>query len=1143
MFAKRKFIFFTLLLSNIVLLGPPAAGQGLIDEPLPKSWQQESALRDLHFIDTLQGWAVGDQGVILKTADGGQHWNAVADVNRSIQDWNHAAGELSLREKLRGVQDRRVQGAVATSRSSLPKVTCQLNSVFFLNERYGWAAGGCAVPLLDRTRSVVLKTVDGGANWRSITNTMPSHIKHIEFSDPNTGWAIGDSSSSFASGIFFTHDGGQTWQDQPLADPQQRHDWVAADRQGQRLVGVSTKGQLKFSQGKKIDNGGVLASTAQHFSDIVMTSATDGWAVGALGAIFRSRDQGLSWQVPPELQNSGLPLAQIDFLSVATTKTKIWAAGKPGGCLVSVDRQSGAAELHPTPITSAIHSITFVDESHGWAVGDLGIVLATTDGGGTWQIQRGNQTHVGLLSVCFDVAELPLELLAQYACEDDVICGTVATDDISTHQHQSASRCGNAVFHRLHLPDVQDAKQQQSAVIRKLVTEIRTQRPSCVVLNPSIEQSIAATLDREKLLTVAVHNAADATFEADLYEAINLKPWQVQRMAIADIAGSMSVSGDKFLPHLSASISDRIFTSRLLLGLKLLKSKPLTYRVVRFLGRGVGGQSTTAVPLESELMSGLHSVARRAATEHPPGDLSRIGRRNQKRETFKRLLQTDVNDADAMFAWQNGMLSLMLAVDRNTAGNWLVELANESFAVGKPELAAKTMDFLVQRLPEHAYGPAALLWLAAYHSSEQYARRSFTQLRLKTHSINQVIAVEQSAESITALQVSKEENGDQQLQWAVPDKDMLNRKIRDARKLRLSDNSVAYTEAERKLFELGDAIAGKPKQTPAAPTVTSGAVVDTTQSEIVQASAVVPTVPIAAQISWSEFSGHRRQLAAKYLSRLRGRDPDLAQSDQTIAVELTLLRNSAQPAQSLERLKQLLKASPTLGPKIRREIALLSDVSDSDKAIRASAVVCSKTKTRPNLDGKFDDDVWRSSFEKKTFWQMQNSDVVFFAHDEEFLYLIARINKQSEYDYAHQKKRRRRDANLHNRDRIEIGLDCDRDGRTQFQFKIDHRGWVNESFDALRDWDPIWFVSQSEDENSWTVEAAIPLAALNFESAVKLQSGGQQSSVDSSKPWSISLNRFVFEESVWDEQATASDHASMLDVLHVDFDKALFVFE
>ena len=1159
MYCFRIYALLTLLLVIFPLAPSAAIAEGLIGEPLPTTWHNQSALRDVHFVDALQGWAVGDHGVILKTADGGEHWHAVADVNRSIEDWNHAAGQLSLKEKLRGAQNRRIQSAASTSKSRSPKVTCQLSSVFFLNEQLGWAAGGYAVPLIDRTRSVVLKTVDGGINWSVITNTLPPHIKNIEFTDANTGWAVGDSSASFASGIYFTGDGGRTWQDQPLENAGQHHDWVAASRNGNRVIGVSSSGGLKFAQGDRVSNGAVLADRKQSFSDVVMTDASNGWAVGADGAIFKTRDQGLSWQAfSPQIETTAAEL--IDFETVTWTKEKIWAAGKPGSCLVSIDRKTGEFKLHVTPIQTSLHQITFVDELHGWAVGDLGIVIATTDGGENWQVQRGDQTRIGLLNVCFDPRETPLELLAQFACEEDFLCGTVGLFDVDTHRHHAAGRCGNAVFNRINLPDVEGAPEQQAAVIRKLVTEIRSLRPSCIVLNPSLEQSISESLDREKLLVAAIHQAANSTYEAEGFAKINLKSWQVQRMAIADIAGEMLIGGDRFLPQSAMSVSDRIFVSRSLMGLGLPSAKAKTYRVVRFLGRGAGGQSTTVVPLKSDLLSGLHGVPKRTKTQHPPGNLSMLSQRNRKRESFKRILQADINDIDSMFAWQNEMLSLLVSVDRNTAGNRLIDLADQFFEVDKPELAAKTMDFLALRIPEHAYTPSALLWLAAYHASEEYSRRAYSEAAIKrdrpTRAANSIATtIHGTDDSVTTLQINQQGNGDKELAWSVPDETLLKRQIKEKRRQRLSDDSVVYSEEEKKLFELGDALAGKAEPAAQVSTMSNIAEVENDQPNVSQASAI-ESVPVSpAQVPWDQYVALRRQAAAKYLSRLRGRDPDLSLSDLTVAIELTLLSDSPQREQSLERMTQLLKPrsrvsprldqtvgktqlsekTPGLGSAIRREIGILSG---DRSAVAADDVICLSTSVRPQLDGKFDDELWRTAFEKKTFLQMKNSDVVFFARDNQFLYLIARMNKQPDVRYDHQNKRRTRDANLQNRDRIEITLDCDRDGRTGFRLVLDHRGWVNESFDAISDWDPDWYVSQLEDDNSWTVEAAIPLAAFNFESEV------QESSSDFSKPWLIKLNRRINNTDLWSEKSLPADvRRSMWDLLQADVDAKVFVLE
>jgi photosystem II stability/assembly factor-like uncharacterized protein len=43
---------------------------------------------------------------------------------------------------------------------------------------------------------------------------------------------------------------------------------------------------------------------------------------------------------------------------------------------------------NPLPQGNPLHDITFVDEQQGWAVGDMGTILHTVDGGESWQIQQ-----------------------------------------------------------------------------------------------------------------------------------------------------------------------------------------------------------------------------------------------------------------------------------------------------------------------------------------------------------------------------------------------------------------------------------------------------------------------------------------------------------------------------------------------------------------------------------------------------------------------------------------------------------------------------------------------------------------------------------------------------------------------------------
>ena len=56
---------------------------------------------------------------------------------------------------------------------------------------------------------------------------------------------------------------------------------------------------------------------------------------------------------------------------------------------------------------------TFVDERTGFAVGDLGTILATNDGGRTWQVQRRGGERAALLLALAGETDVPLELVGK----------------------------------------------------------------------------------------------------------------------------------------------------------------------------------------------------------------------------------------------------------------------------------------------------------------------------------------------------------------------------------------------------------------------------------------------------------------------------------------------------------------------------------------------------------------------------------------------------------------------------------------------------------------------------------------------------------------------------------------------------------
>ncbi|MCX7611947.1 MAG: YCF48-related protein, partial [Ignavibacterium sp.] len=55
---------------------------------------------------------------------------------------------------------------------------------------------------------------------------------------------------------------------------------------------------------------------------------------------------------------------------------------------------------NPLPQSNPLYSVKFIDANTGWAVGELGTIIKTTDGGINWTVQSSD-TIGALNSVCF----------------------------------------------------------------------------------------------------------------------------------------------------------------------------------------------------------------------------------------------------------------------------------------------------------------------------------------------------------------------------------------------------------------------------------------------------------------------------------------------------------------------------------------------------------------------------------------------------------------------------------------------------------------------------------------------------------------------------------------------------------------------
>jgi hypothetical protein len=167
-------------------------------------------------------------------------------------------------------------------------------------------------------------------------------------------------------------------------------------------------------------------------------------------------------------------------------------------------------------------------------------------------------------------------------------------------------------------------------------------------------------------------------------------------------------------------------------------------------------------------------------------------------------------------------------------------------------------------------------------------------------------------------------------------------------------------------------------------------------------------------------------------------------------------------------------------------------------------LACVRARTRPHLDGRLDDAVWRDA-KPAALTSAQHDDgdwpaTIMLAYDDEYLYLAAQCREPpratgsasatpassvddgagglSKDDDETPPQRRPRDGDLSAFDRVEFMLDIDRDFATYYHLAVDRRGWTFDRCWEDRTWDPQWFVATRRERSSWTMEAAIRLKEL-----------------------------------------------------------------
>ena len=976
---------------------PPVASPELLPD---------AELTDVFFLDPEQGFAVGDRGVIWMTVDGGQSWQ-----------WTRSP------------------------------VSCRLESIHFIDSRNGWIVGGHSHPYTHKSTAVILRTRDGGKRWSTISGLLLPALKQVYFSDAKTGWVIGNASAMFPSGIFRTQDGGRSWSA------------VAGPRSGGWLTGhfgwhdrgivAGHDGALAKIMAARSEPLRTASVGPRHLRRLDFSDTRRGWLIGDGGLILRTEDAGEHWNSLGEDLPAGIA-RQLDFRAMATFGEHVWIAGSPGTRVLHSQDGGEHWDIYPTGQAIPLRAITFHDEYRGWAVGSLGTILATRDGGKTWQRQASGGDRAALLGLFGEPNQICWELFASLSGDEGYlgvvellhrmpIEGAAPNEcswDERAHRGIVAVGASGADFTwrfpvrqrelKLTATQIQDGwnavndGQAGDYLLEHLVKKIRQWKPSVVVTEPASPAGAnpASHLTNQFVLE-AVSRSSDPLFYPDQLTALGLETWEVLKVYCTVPAGepaTLDLNTSQLGPRLGCSFAECASAGQ---GQIESEYHPAPVRrgfqlLVNQLPGKLGRQGFfSGIPLR---------VGGSARRELGPiqGDLQQLARAAQRRRNLQQMIDRIDNDPTTGAAWIGQANDLTRGLSRAAAGNILSQLAAGYHRSNRSDLAGEVYELLLQRYPNHPLSEAAAIWLIHYYSSSEVGWR----LRRKTR-----FRVQQAGGTSVALPGSE---------------------VRPAGYLELEETQPVQTTSA------GTAAIGLKPHERAGRAAAIGRLLERTNPGLFAEPAV------------------RFPLAAAY--RVQGLSRDAERYFHA------LTQPGVDPHWQACGLGELwLKHATGLPPK-----ALLT---------------CSRAQQKPRLDGILNDPIWNATTAAPLSSARHDDHdwpcVVLAAQDREYLYLAISAQKPRFSTNPTNQRARPRDADLSAHDRVEFLIDVDRDFATYFRLAVDHRGWNRESCFGDLTWNPRWFVAARDGEREWTCEIAIPLHELTPQAPL-----GQDA-------WAIGIQRIV----------------------------------
>jgi photosystem II stability/assembly factor-like uncharacterized protein len=321
-------------------------------------------------VNVLVIWMAGSSGTILKTVDGGANWvSQVSPTGTDINDicavstnvaWAASDGDMAEG----GIPLRTTDGGTTWEKKLDPVRTfALLTGVSALSADAAWVCGP----------GELARTINGGAAWDKEKAPQESYINRIRMFDVNKAVAVG-----YGGAFFRTVNGGADWSRKDLGVDIDINSLSFLNDQNGWIVGDNGFVALTADGGDSWDN------QESGVSDVLLgvSAPTTGnaWACGYSGTLIKTPDGGANWQ--------GLGSGDRDGLFA------ICSVGDRFDSTILKTCDGGNRWISQVaPVTADYFGVSAWNEELAWAVGQQGTIIHTADGGNNWQAQPAGTTR------------------------------------------------------------------------------------------------------------------------------------------------------------------------------------------------------------------------------------------------------------------------------------------------------------------------------------------------------------------------------------------------------------------------------------------------------------------------------------------------------------------------------------------------------------------------------------------------------------------------------------------------------------------------------------------------------------------------------------------------------------------------------